>query len=169
MITDTQRQKTREFIASSSDPSDLRTVMENALKSGERDIAEFALQRLAYILPAERVGTVEHDFWVCIHATEELMAQKRGKTVRLSRTRQKVGRVGVNQCLIDWALFPIGQETEGFRMLLDWNMPEMTGEAIVLRHPSSFDKHVLDAARNRLKHAGVDVDAILARAGVPGA
>ena len=36
-------------------------------------------------------------------------------------------------------------------------MPELTGEAIVLRHANHFDETVATAARERLEDAGVDL------------
>lgn len=42
-------------------------------------------------------------------------------------------------------------------MLLERQMPEMTGEAIVLRHPEHFDEAVRVAAESRLVAAKVDV------------
>jgi hypothetical protein len=78
----------------------------------------------------------------------------------VSRTRQKVARVGVEKTLIDWALG--GNETDGFKMLLERDMPELTGEAVVLRHASQFEPPVVSAARQRLVDAGVDIRAVVA-------
>jgi hypothetical protein len=64
--------------------------------------------------------------------------------------------VGITQTLKDWALSQ--QESDGFRMLLDRGMPDLTGEAIVLRHPENFEPQVLAAARERLRLAGVNVN-----------
>ena len=64
------------------------------------------------------------------------------------------------QTLIDWALDT--KQTDGFRMLLERDMPELTGEAIVLRHPSRFEAAVAFAARARLEASGVDVAAVSA-------
>jgi hypothetical protein len=47
--------------------------------------------------------------------------------------------------------------TDGFAMLLERNMPELTGEAIVLRHAHRFGADVVAAARRRLQAAGIDV------------
>ncbi|WP_292963566.1 hypothetical protein [Nitrobacter sp.] len=77
------------------------------------------------------------------------MSDEREKTTRLARTRQKVARVGEIQTLKDWALSE--KSTDGFAMLLERNMPELTGEAIVLRHPQHFAPEVVAAARNRLE------------------
>jgi hypothetical protein len=149
----TERQKLLAFIASCTGPEQLRVLMHRARDRGETEVAKAAFKKL--------VSIVQYDFWKAINATEQMLSDSRGKTTRLARTRQKVGRVGIIQVLIDWALVPVGQETEGFRMLIDWQMPELTGEAIVLHHPNSFDQHILDAARKRLENVGVDVDKML--------
>jgi len=157
----TKHAKMLAFIASCTDPTQLKTLIKNARARSEIELEKAAFKKLVSIVPSERPGTVEHDFWQAVHATEHMLTEQRGKTTRLARTRQKAQRVGIRQVLIDWAFVPVGQETEGFRLLLDWNMPELTGEAIVLRHPNSFDQSALEAARRRLEHAGVDVDTML--------
>ncbi|PZO74747.1 MAG: hypothetical protein DI629_17810, partial [Mesorhizobium amorphae] len=138
------------------DPAKLRTWIVNARRENEKDIADAAFRRLADILPSEKPGTVEFDFWRTLHAFELLLTEENGRTTRLSRTRQKVGRVGVTQTLTDWSSDT--KETRGFAMLLERGMPELTGEAIVLRHPSDFSDTVRASARQRLVEAGVDVD-----------
>jgi hypothetical protein len=110
------------------------------------------------VLPKEKPGTVEHDFWQTIHAFEHVLSEERGRTTRLARTRQKVARVGEVRTLQDWAMSD--KSTDGFTMLLERNMPELTGEAIVLRHARQFGAEVVAAARNRLEAAGIDVAAL---------
>jgi len=146
------------FVARCDNPDDLKSLIKNANKQSNSAVAEAAFRRLISLVPAERPGTVEHDFWQTINAFEYALKEERGKTVRLSRTRQKVARVGVVQTLRDWALG--GQETDGFRMLLERGMPELTGEAITLRHPEHFDPQTLDAARRRLQQAGIDLNSL---------
>jgi hypothetical protein len=142
-------------ISACDDPVKLRQWIVNARKEGEVGIADAAFRRLIAILPQEQPGTIEHDFWQTIHAFEYVLTEERGKTTLLSRTRQKVGRVGVIQTLTDWALNDKG--TDGFRMLLDRSVPELTGEAIILRHAKAFDEAVVEAAHRRLVEAGVDM------------
>jgi hypothetical protein len=98
---------------------------------------------------------VEHDFWQTIHAFEHVLSEERGKTTRLSRTRQKVARAGVVQTLHDWAMS--AKSTDGFDMLLERNIPELTGEAIVLRHALQFGAEVVAAAKRRLEAADIDL------------
>jgi hypothetical protein len=99
-------------IAVATDPAKLRTLRENAQRLGVPEVEEAAFRRLVEILPEEAPGSIEHDFWKTIHAFEEILRDERGKTVRLSRTRQKIDRVGVMQTLIDFAVSKA--QTDGF-------------------------------------------------------
>lgn len=101
---------------------------------------------------------MEYDFWRTIHAFEHVLSEERGKTTRLARTRQKVARVGEAETLEDWALSE--KRTDGFNMLIERNMPELTGEAIVLRHPHRFGAKVVAAAMRRLEEVGINIAAL---------
>ena len=149
-----------DFVGACEDPGQLRTIVANARKRGGTDLADAAFRRLVTILPSEQPGTVEHDFWRTVHTFELVLTEERGRSTRLTRTRQKAGRVGVHQTLIDWALGKT--ESEGFAMLMERGLPELAGEAIVLRHPDGFESEVVGAAQARLEAAGVDVDAATA-------
>lgn len=143
-------------IAASTDADQLRRFRENAQKKGVTVVADAAFRRLIEILPEQAPGSIEHDFWMTIHAFEEVLRDERGRTVRLSRTRQKIGRVGVKQTLIDFATSKA--PTDGFNMLIERGLPELTGEALVLKHSESFDPEVQAAAKQRLEDAGVDIN-----------
>ncbi len=80
--------------------------------------------------------------------------------MRLSRTRMKIGRVGEVKTLADFA--NATKETQGFEMLMERGMPELTGEAIILRHPEDFDDETRAAAAARLEGAGVDPGSLAA-------
>lgn len=88
------------------------------------------------------------DFWKSITALEFALSDERGKTVRLSRTRQKITRVGVKQTLADLAIS--ATPSDGYFLLKDRGMLEMSAEAVVLRHASEFEQPMLEAARARL-------------------
>lgn len=149
-----------KFVDTCNNPEQLRTLVKNARNRGATDLAEAAFRRLVKILPSEQPGTVEHDFWRTVHSFEEVLSEERGRTTRLSRTRQKVSRVGVRQTLIDWALSKT--ETEGFTMLLERGLADLAGEAIILRHQDGFDAEVVRAARARLEASGVNTEAVVA-------
>jgi hypothetical protein len=142
-------------IAKCDDPKLLRTWIENAEKKKDPVIADAAFRRLVSLVPAEKKGTVEHDFWQSIHALEFVLSKEKGKTTRLSRTRQKINRVEVVQTLKDLALSK--KPSAGFAMLIERGMPELTAEAVILRHPKTFDEEVCAAAHERLVSAGVDI------------
>lgn len=151
----TDHTKALAAIAHLTDARLLRQFRENAQKLGAPEVADAAFRRLLEILPEEAPGSIEHDFWMTIHAFEEVLRDERGKTVRLSRTRQKIARVGVKQTLIDFAMSKA--PTEGFDMLIERDLPELTGEALILKHGESFDPKVRAAAKQRLANAGVDI------------
>ena len=148
--------KVLKGIGDAKDPDKLKALIANAKRLGEKEVEEAAFKKLLDILPSEKLGTVEHDFWKTIHAFELALTEERGKTTRLQRTRQKVARVGEVKTLEDWALS--SNMTDGFKMLIERGMPELTGEAIVLRHPAVFDVVARDNAMERLLEAGVDVN-----------
>lgn len=143
------------YIAQCDDVEKLRTMRANALKLGAAGVADTALKRLISVAPSEQPGSVEHDFWQMVHALEQFLSEERGKTTKLSRTRQMATRTGVVPTLINLA--SRDKDTAGFQMLVDRGMPEYTGEAIVLRHAAAFATEVVEVARRRLVEAGVDV------------
>ena len=80
-----------------------------------------------------------------------MLKQERGKTIMLSRTRQKIGRQGVTACVADLVL---GSASDGFRMLEEREMLDLSFEAIALKFPEKFEFRVLEAARKRLFDSG---------------
>jgi hypothetical protein len=146
------------FVERCANAGDLESLIRNATKLGNTTVAEAAFRKRISLIADVSPGTVEHDFWQTVHAFEYALTMERGKNTRLTRTRQKAAKVGVVQTLRDWSAGP--QETEGFRMLLERGMPEFTGEAITLRHPEHFEAQTLDAARERLTVAGVDLNGL---------
>jgi hypothetical protein len=153
------RAKLLAFIARCDDPKDLREMLRKAREQGEAELEAAAFARLIGLVPGEAPGTLEHDFWRMVHAFEHMRSEENGRRTLLSRTRQKVKRVGVRQTLTDWALD--GKSTQGFSMLMERDLPELTGEAIVLRHAQHFPDEVSEAARRRLERAGVEDPTIL--------
>jgi hypothetical protein len=136
------------------DPKLVRNLLENARRAKRDDLAFQCQVRLAQ-LEGKRYDTpLEREFWAAVTAAEELASAKNGKTTRLNRTRQKVARVGIKRCLEDWA-FHKGT-TQGFDILVDGGHPELTGEAIVIRHSQEFSPEAVVAARERLVKHGID-------------
>lgn len=148
---DTKLERMLQFVERCDDPKKLRQIAKNADGQGAEGVAKAARRKLYSILPAEEPGTVQHAVWQSIFALEDVLKQERGKTIMLSRTRQKIARQGEIQCIVDLVL---GSASEGFRMLLERNLLDLSFEAVALQFPDKFDTPVLDAARARLSEAG---------------
>jgi hypothetical protein len=147
-------QRALKFIAVCSDAGKLKQMAENAKAHGAADVEQAALLKLYAVMPAAEPGTLEHDVWQSVYALEGALKAERGKTTLLSRTRQKLKRDGE---LVTVADLVTGKASAGFQMLLDRRMPELTFEAVALRHPQRFTPDILAAATKRLADAGVNL------------
>ncbi|WP_320197422.1 hypothetical protein RMR16_020275 [Agrobacterium sp. rho-13.3] len=153
-MASTAAEKALLIIEKCGDASKLRQMAVNARERGEISVAHAADLRLYDVLPSEKPGTFEHDVWRSIHALEGTLTNERVKTTRLGRTRPKIARIGEVETLKD--LIMRKEPSEGFFMLLEREMADLTFEAVALRHPDRFDTAVLDAAEERLRSAGIE-------------
>ena len=153
----TTEQKALASIATATDPAALRQLIRNA-RGKSAAIERAAFRRLVAISAKDAPGTLEHDCWSMIHAVEELRRASGRPVSRMNRMRPKIEREGEVAALEYCAL----NETEGFREVLDYGAPELTAEAIVLRHEARFSPEARAAARRRLESAGVDVATAIA-------
>ena len=144
-----------------TDPKLLRNLLENASRAGRDDLVLQCQIRIAQLAGAQYQTPLEREFWAAVAAAEELASQKNGRKTLLNRTRQKVKRVGIKKCLEDWA-FHKGT-TQGFDILVQGGHPELTGEAIVVRHASEFSEDAVTAARQRLVDYDINIDNVMRR------
>lgn len=144
-------QKALELIARFTKPDELRKIAENAKAAGNEEVRSAALRKLYAVSPEAQPGTLEHDVWQSIFALEGALTEERGKTTRLARTRQKIQREGELSTVADLIK---KSASDGYRMLLDRGWPELTFEAVALRHPDRFEEGILQAARQRLRQSG---------------
>ena len=141
-----------QWIEDTNDPKALRKIAENARQAGREDVRESALRKLYAVSPEAEIGTLEHDVWQSIYALEGALTEERGKTTRLARTRQKIARDGERDTVVDLIK---KSASEGYRMLVDRGWPELTFEAVALRHPQRFESGTLSAAKVRLWNSGI--------------
>jgi hypothetical protein len=126
----------------------IRNLMDNARKAGMADLVIKCQRRIATIGGQKFDPGIEREFWTALLAAEEIATERNGKSTRLSRTRQKIKRVGVMQTVSDLALK--STKSEGFEMLTSDGKSELTAEAIVLRHPDLFAPEVVASAKRKL-------------------
>src|ERR1700730_1218211 len=114
------------------DKDKLRNWMKNAKRLGRDDVYRDALRQLCRIEGRNIDDPLESEFAVVMRALEEAMTQEAGRTKRLSRTRQKLDRVGVRQTLADLALKP--KASLGFTKLVEFGMADMSAESLILKY-----------------------------------
>lgn len=146
------------LILACTDADKLRNWISNAERKGADDVADAARRQLIAVIATNNIATptidsptdpLALDFWKSITALEFELSQERGKTIRLTRTRQKIARVGVQKTLADLAVQPT--PSKGYFLLKDRKMLDLSAEAVVLRFPDQFDEDVVNAARARLE------------------
>ncbi len=140
-------------IAQLSDKGALRNLMQNARRLDRDDIYWQAFRRLCSLEGMIYDDPLERDFYDVLNAYEELLTLKHGRTTKASRTRQKLANKGVEQCLIDWA---VGAPTDGFKLLIEKGLPELTAEYLVVKYEKRFPQRAVEAARRRLTDHGVN-------------
>lgn len=130
-----------------TDPSLLRQMIQNA--RGRSDaLVQAAIRQVVSLSTSHEAGTVEYDCWAMIHTVEELR-RLAGRSWRMNHLRGKIKRDGEIEAL----RYCASKETEGFREVLEFGLPDLTAEAIVQRHPDVFDDVVRSVSRARLQEA----------------
>ncbi|MCF6118422.1 hypothetical protein L2449_16210 [Mesorhizobium muleiense] len=140
-------------IATETDAAALLQIARNA-RGKSPTVEKAALRRLTEVSAKHTPGTVEHACWQMVHAVEALRRLDGRKVARMHRMRPKIEKDGEIGALEYCAL----KKTVGFDEVMDYGTPELTAEAIVLRHPIHFSPAALAAARARLEQKGVQVD-----------
>lgn len=141
------------------DPDKLRALMANAERMGVAPVAEAAFRRLALVQTEEGTtdpGSLEYDLWQTIHAYEQIQREARGRAVRLTKTRTRLTKSGAAKALETFS--DATAEMGGFDTLTGRGWSDLTGEAVILRHPDDFDEATRDAATARLEAAGVKAE-----------
>ena len=140
----------------------LRVLLADARERGSKVVEEAAYEKLCAVRIADKTnadtGTVENDIWRSVVETEELLGEKRGRTMRLSRTRQMIYRHGAKNTVIKIVLKK--DSSTGFGDMMELGRPDLLFEAIALRHPDEFDAETRSVSWKRLDDRGIDPDDI---------
>lgn len=146
--------KPKPDLSNERDKIKLRNWMDNAKRLGRDDVYQDAFRQLCRIEGLDIDDPLESEFAVVMRALEETLSEESGKTKRLSRTRQKLGRVGVRKTLADLALK--STPSLGFLKLVEFNMADMSAESLILKYKNEFEDSVIAAARKRLEEYGLN-------------
>jgi hypothetical protein len=84
-------------------PDELRSLMQNAERAKRDDVYWAAFKQLCSIEGRNLTDELEKDFSEVLAAYESLLTIKNGKKTQVSRTRQKLKRKTLIECLEDWA------------------------------------------------------------------
>ncbi len=143
-----------EQIAQLTDKTSLNNLMEYATRLGREDIYRAAFKQLCSLSTIDINDPLERDFQKVLAAYEALLKEKNGRNTRATYFRRKVDNKGLIDALTEWAL---GGETEGFNLLIEKGMAELTAEYLLILHPEQFPENAVTAARKRLGDAGTKV------------
>jgi hypothetical protein len=134
-----------------TDQSALRQLMANAKRLRNENAYWEAFGRLCVLSGRDEPDPLVRDFYSTLTAYEELLTSKNNKKTVANRTRQKLARKGVVQCLEDWA----GQKTsEGLELLVSKGLFELTGEYLVIKYANRFSPQAVASARKKLEDLG---------------
>ena len=152
----TLEQRALENIASSGDVDLVRRIARNA-KGKSLAVEKATVRRIAVLEAKGPDGSVESDCWKMVLTVEEIRRQVRGKKSPMNRLRPKIERDGPVASLEYLAL----KKNDGFAEVIEYGLPELTAEAIVIRHGEPmFSARAVSTARQHLQHAGYDPDKV---------
>ena len=139
-------------ISALTDKKELTSLMANAKRLGHEAVYREAFRRRCEIEGQNVDDPLHARFMEVLAAYEGLLEEKHGRRQPAGRTRQKMAKSGIEQCLIDWAVD--AKESDAFQLLSDRGMLELTGEYVVTQFPERFESNVVEAARARLERFG---------------
>src|SRR6056297_2041588 len=95
------------------------------------------------------IDVVEKELLQALYAYEEVLTKKNNRRTRANRTWQMVNRHGI----IGAAEKAVNRDIEpqGYRFLVEMGLQDLTFEAVIVRHPESFDPEAVSISKQRLK------------------
>ena len=147
----------KKQISEYTSDEELNTVMENAKRHGDKELWWECLRRRCELKrqgASEKGSPLELEFYAVMLAYETLQAElRRRKNYRAIRTWKMVENRGVKAVLEKWAKNK--QKGSIFKVLMDHEGYDLTGEHLVLKYKTEFSPEAVAAARQSLLNAGV--------------
>lgn len=135
-------------------PAECAIFAKNAINLKHPELA-LAAQRKAVDLQAathQTESAVEAEGFAAVYAYEALLTRRNGKKTRATGTWQAVKRYGIVEA-IQRAVCRTPEEIVGVT-LRDLGLQDLSFEAVVARHETSFNATTVEIAKARLSAAG---------------
>lgn len=142
-----------EKVARLKTPEDCDQFALNVAKESP-ELAQQARRRAVELRAALHGATTvaEHQALQAVYAYERVLTDKRGKTVRATRTWQMIKRYGIIAA-VERAVNRT-EVTTGYMALVEMGMQDLAFEAVVCRHPTVFSAEAVQRSWDRLKEWG---------------
>ena len=138
------------------DRQKLRNWMDNARNMKREDVYRDAFRQLCRTDGREMEDPLESDYAGVRRALEEALADETGKPKRLNRPPAKVTRPSLMKTLAEMALKKT--PSIAFLKLAEYEMVELSGEALIVKYKDEFAPDVVSAARQRLTEFNVELE-----------
>lgn len=138
------------------DRQKLRNWMDNARNMKREDVYRDAFRQLCRTDGREMEDPLESDYAGVRRALEEGLADETGKPKRLNRPPAKVTRTSLIKTLSEMALKKT--PSIAFLKLAEYEMIELSGEALIVKYPDEFTPEVVAAARQRLTEFNFELE-----------
>lgn len=142
----------QEYVAKAKSPADCDTLITNAAKAGNSELALLARKKKILFQAALHGATtqVEVEAWNGIYAIEEYRRSQGSKHWRANYTRRAIdNRNGDIVTTVDETVSRAAP-TDGFQEMIDAGLEEFLWERLVLRYPEQFSSRAIEQARARL-------------------
>jgi len=143
-------------ISEYTDIAQVQQIMRNAKRIGREDVYWEAFKRVCELEGLNHDDPLHRDFYSTLKAYEELLTEKNERTTKANRTRQKLARLGVVQCLEDWATNT--RPVNCTKLLVENGLVQLTGEFLVLKYSDQFSDKAVKSANRRLKSVEMKAD-----------
>ena len=138
------------------DRQKLRNWMDNARKMKREDVYRDAFRQLCRTDGREMEDPLESDYAGVRRALEEALADETGKPKRLNRPPAKVTRTSLMKTLAEMALRKT--PSIAFLKLAEYEMIELSGEALIVKYTEEFTPEAVAAARQRLTEFNFELE-----------
>jgi len=141
-----------EYVAMAKTPADCDSLITNAAKAGNSELALLARKK-KIVLQAALHGATKHvevEAWNGIYAIEEYRRSQGKKHWRANYTRRAIdNRNGDIVSTVDETVSRAAP-TDGFQEMIEAGLEDFLWERLVLRFPEQFSARAIAQARTRL-------------------